>query len=388
MHVITDLDTGGAELMLKRLVEAQKRDSSYQHHTVVSLKEAGEVGRQLAKLGVEVRSLRMSSKMGFLRAIWRLAGWIRACRADIVQTWLYHADLIGGLASRLAGNCKLVWCVRNTATPQRGVSATGLAVWLCARLSGVLPDVIVCCAESARSTHEDKGYDATKMMVVPNGYDLQAFRETPELREQSRGRFGFGENESVVGTVGRFDRLKDYRNFVRAMAMLASELSDVKFLMVGRGLNDENDLLRSWLMESGMPERFVLAGERRDVAACLAAMDVFCLSSLAEAFPNVVCEAMAMKLPCVATDVGDVAKIVGETGIVVKPENPEEMAAGLREMLKKSVEERARIGATARERVRRNYSMEIVKPQFDAIYARLLQDSAAACEGFEATQTQ
>lgn len=235
MHVITSLNTGGAELMLKRLIAAHRGKPNYQH-TVVVLKTIGEVGLQLQQLGIQVQALEMRSLLEFPRVLSQLLHRIRVARPDVVQTWMYHADLLGGLAARLAGNRHVIWSVRCSAIPQRGLSATRVIVSFCSWLSRFVPSVIVCCAESARIVHIEKGYDRTKMIVIPNGYDLRTFNRDPALRRRARDAFGFGEDDIVVGTVGRFDPLKDYGNFVRCAAVLASQAERVQFLMVGRDL--------------------------------------------------------------------------------------------------------------------------------------------------------
>jgi glycosyltransferase involved in cell wall biosynthesis len=375
LHVITSLDTGGAEMMLKRLIQAH-RDKAEYRHTVIVLKNMGEVGQQLQDLGIQVQALGMRSLREVPRVVWQLMNRIRAARPDVVQTWMYHADLLGGLAARLAGNRHVIWGVRCTAIPQRGLSATQMIVLFCSRLSRFIPSVIVCCAESARIVHIEKGYDRTKMVVISNGYDLRTFNRDRVLRRRARAVFGFEEDDIVVGTVGRFDPLKDYKNFVRSAAVLASDVERVKFLMVGRDLVNGNQLLRAWVAESGLTHKFVLAGERRDIPECLTAMDVFCLSSIAEGFPNAVCEAMAMNVPCVVTDVGDAAEIVGDTGIVVAPGNPTALAAGLRTMLSKGASERSGLAALARRRIEERYSIEIVSARFETMYDHLTQNSS------------
>lgn len=373
MHVITSLNTGGAEMMLQRLITAHRAKPNYQH-TVVVLKQLGEVGLQLQQLGIQVQALEMRSLLEFPRVLWQLLQRIRAARPDVVQTWMYHADLLGGLAARLAGNRHVIWGVRCTAIPQRGLlSITRMIVSLCSWLSRFVPSVIVCCAESAKIVHIEKGYDRTKMVVIPNGYDLRTFNRDPALRRRARDAFGFVEDDIVVGTVGRFDPLKDYGNFVRCAAVLASEVERVQFLMVGRDLVRENQQLRAWVAEKGLAHKFVLAGERSDIPGCLTAMDVFCLSSIAEGFPNVVCEAMAMKVPCVVTNVGDAAEIVGDTGIVVAPRDPMGLVEGLRTMLNKGAVERSRLGDLARCRVEERYSIEAISARFETIYDRLSQ---------------
>jgi glycosyltransferase involved in cell wall biosynthesis len=372
MHVITGLDVGGAELMLKRLIEAHHGNANYRH-VVISLITIGKVGQQLQALGVEVQAMGMRSPLDIPVVVWQLVRLIRATRPDIVQTWMYHADLIGGLAARLAGNRNVVWGVRCTAIPQRVPSTTHLVVSLCSWLSRLLPSVIVCCAESVRVVHAEKGYDQKKMVVIPNGYDLKHFNKNPMLRRKARAAFGIGDDEVVVGTVGRFDPLKDYRNFVRSAMVLASQVERLKFLMVGPGMHSGNKVLWAWLADSESVHKFVLAGESNDIPGCLAAMDVFCLSSSKEGFPNVVCEAMAMNVPCVVTRAGDAAEIVADTGIVVAPDDSKVLTEALRMMLSKGPTERLRLGELARLRIEKHYTIEIASARFEAIYEKLTQ---------------
>jgi glycosyltransferase involved in cell wall biosynthesis len=370
LHIIIGLNVGGAELMLKRLIESHQGNPNYVH-SVISLTLVGKVGAQLQEIGVEVRAVGMRSPLDILRVLWQLVRMIRAERPDIVQTWMYHADLLGGLAARLAGNRHVIWGVRGSAIPQSGMSATQVVVTLCSWMSHFLPSVIVCCAASARVAHAERGYDQTKMVVIPNGYELAHFNRNPILRQQARAAFGFSDDDVVVGIVGRFDPLKDYRNFVLAATVVAAKVNHVKFLMVGRDIDSTNNELKGWLDESGLAHKFVLAGERSDIPECLAAMDMFCLSSSKEGFPNVVCEAMAMNVPCVVTDAGDAAEIVSDTGIVVVPRDSSALAGALQAMISKGVAERSRLGELARLRIEKNYSIEIASARFENLYKQV-----------------
>ena len=372
MHVINGLDIGGTELMLKRLIESHHGNANYRH-VVISLNTIGKVGQQLQAQGVEVHAMGMHSPLDIPMVLWQLVRLIRASRPDIVQTWMYHADLIGGLAARLAGNRHVIWGVRCTAIPQPGLSTTRMVVSLCSWLSRFLPSVIVCCAESARIVHAEKGYDKKKMIVIVNGYDLRRLSKDPTLRQKARAAFGIADDDVVVGTIGRFDPLKDYRNFVLSATALASQVERVKFLMIGPGMDSGNTVLQAWLAESEFVHKFVLAGESNDIPRCLAAMDVFCLSSRKEGFPNVVCEAMAMNVPCVVTEAGDAAEIVADTGIVVAPGDSKALAEALRTMLSKGAAERLRLGELARLRIEKHYAIEIASARFEAIYKQLTQ---------------
>ena len=219
-----------------------------------------------------------------------------------------------------------------------------------------MPKKIICNSESAIISHAKKGYDKKKMVVIPNGYDLIKFKNSPELKQKARKTFRFTKDEIIVGIVGRFDALKDYKNLVHAAVKVLDNYENVKFLMIGRGIDSENKILMDWITGFNIAKYFVLAGYRSDIPFCLSAMDIFCLSSAKESFPNVVCEAMLMNLPCVVTNVGDTSDIIGSTGIIVPPGDYQLLSNGLSLMIEKDRGERVRLGKQAREKILENYS--------------------------------
>lgn len=372
-HIIVGLDIGGAELMLKRLVESQKANPNYRH-SVISLKGVGKVGKQLRELGVDVRDLGMRSFFDMPSVLWQLVRIIRIEQPDIVQTWMYHADLLGGLAAHLAGNRHVIWGIRTTDIRSCSL-ATSFVRRICARLSARVPSVIVCAAESSRQAHVAVGYDATKMFVVPNGYDFSWLHVSSDERKVQRELYGINQN-FVVGSLGRFHADKDQQNFVAAAGLLASKHSQLRFLMVGRGQDWGNKQLVDWIISTGFKDRFVLLGERSDVPQCLAAMDVFCLHSRTEGFPNVLAEAMAMGLPCITTDVGDAAMLLGNAGEVVPKQDSVALARGIEKMLLLDLEARLALGVRAMERVKAEFTMDRASERFESIYRRVLNKGA------------
>ena len=364
LHVVIGLEVGGAESMLFRLVQASPK----QEHVVVSLTTLGKLGKKLQNQGHQVYALRLNNLAFFPVVLWRLVKLMRSIKPDVVQTWMYHSDLIGGIAARLCGIKKVFWGIRNTQVPNAIISSTRLVIWICARLSWFIPYGIVCCANSAKSAHEKLGYCLRKMHVIGNGYDIEMYANARETRENIRQQMGFSESDIIVGIVGRFDLLKDYSNFVKATDRVAENNANVNFLMVGRRVEHTNELLMTWINQTHFPDRYTLLGEREDVPSLLAVMDVFCLSSKAEGFPNVVAEAMATGVPCVVTNVGDAAKIVQNNGIIVDAENYELLAKGITELVNMSDEERRRLGLQAMDIVRENYSIQEVTKQYNDLY--------------------
>jgi glycosyltransferase involved in cell wall biosynthesis len=368
LHVITGLAVGGAEMALYRLILAF-RDSRYTH-TVIVLTPGGGMYTRFIEAGIQliVLDVRRSPVSDLVRLV-RL---MRSLHPDVVQTWLYHADFLGGIAARMAGIRSIIWGVRTTDVDGGCARATSLIRRLCAALSRWVPDTIVCVAEAARQSHSLLGYDPARMVVVANGFDLSVLTPNPFRRCQLRAACGFTSDDIVVGTLGRFNLDKDHANFVQAAGQLARRHARLRFLMVGKNLDADNPDLMRWIAATGHPERFVLLGERADIAACLAAMDIFCLSSRTEAFPNVVGEAMAMGLPCVATDVGDVALLMADTGVLVPKADPDALAQGVAGLMTRGRDYRAQLGEQARERIRATFNMASVRERFERIYDNVI----------------
>jgi len=368
LHVITGLAVGGAETALYRLI-LEFRGSDYSH-TVIVLTPGGGMYARFVEAGI--RLIVLDVKRSPIRHFVQLYRLVRTLRPDIVQTWLYHADFLGGLAARIAGNRNVIWGVRTTDVDGGCARATSVVRQLCASLSRWVPHTIVCVAEAARRSHSLVGYDAARMVVVGNGFDLSVLTSNRSQRKRLRRQCGFDADDIVLGTLGRFNLDKDHANFVAAAGRLAERHERLRFLMVGKNLDADNADLMRWIDATGHAKRFVLLGERTDVAACLAAMDIFCLSSRTEAFPNAVGEAMAMGLPCVATDVGDVAVLMADTGVLVPKADPEALAQGVTGLMALEPDDREQMGQRARERIRAMFNMTSVRERFERIYDNVI----------------
>jgi glycosyltransferase involved in cell wall biosynthesis len=206
------------------------------------------------------------------------------------------------------------------------------------------------------------------MRVIPNGFELPDLREIGILRDSVRGELGIQPELIVVGIVARFDPTKDHESFLRAAAIIARRNPLVRFMLVGRGVDHRNDSLIRLVREGNLEGRCMLLGESREVQRCYAAMDVFCLCSVYEAFPLVLGEAMAMALPCVVTDAGDARRIVGGTGRVIPPRSPIELAKALGEVIAMSPDDRRAVGLAGRRRVEMEFSMSETRRLFEQAY--------------------
>lgn len=365
LHIITCLDQGGAEAVLCRLVAAKEEGIEY---AVVSLKGRGFYGETLESLGLVphyfqfARFFQLSSFFEFVR----LVKLISKLSPDVVQTWLYHADLIGGVAARLAGCRNVVWGIRTASLSPELISRFTLIVaWLCARLSKLIPAAITTCSEEAARTHKAMGYNAAKFHVIPNGYDLTLYAPDSKKRHQIRREFGIREDDVLMGCVARWNPYKDHPNLLRALTLVASGGRPVRCILVGAGMSTDNVELVSLLSTYNLAGSVILAGPRGDVPSIMNSLDLHILPSISEAFPNVVAEAMACGVPCLVTDVGDAALIVGNTGWVVPPNNAPLLARAIENaVLVFGSEEFVTLRLAARERILHNFSLATMKRRY------------------------
>jgi len=372
LHIITDLDVGGAERMLVALI-GPLAEAGFDS-TVLSLMWGGALAEVLRQQGVAVHELGMRPGLPRPAEFPRLVRMIRDLQPDLVQTWMYHADLLGGAAARLAGKMPVVWGLHNTdLDPRRTKRSTRWVVRACATLSHRLPTKIVSCSDAGIGIHVDQGYAKDRIISIPNGFDTTALRSDAVDGPAVRGELGLAEDAVLVGQVARFDPQKDHRNFVQAAGLVVEQRPDIHFALVGKGCERDNAALADWIAATGAAERFHLLGLRSDVHRLLAALDLAVLSSaFGEAFPLVVGEAMCCGVPCVATDVGDSARIIGDTGRIVAARDPVALAGAMLELLELTAAERQALGTAARSRILAEFSLPAVAARYAALYEALI----------------
>lgn len=364
LHAITGLNAHGAETMLYKLVAGS--DRARFRHVVVSLTDAGALGGQIEALGIPVHTLGMRHGLPNPIAAARFLTLLRRVSPGVVQTWLYHADLLG-LLSPLAKRVPVAWNIRSSYHP--GLKSP--VATLCARLSA-FPAVIVVNSEAGRAIHAGLGYHPKRWELIPNGFDTRALVPDAAARIAVRRELGLPGDAPLIGLVARFDPQKDHRTFLHAAGILHRQRPEVHFLLIGRGVVWENPTLKQIIASEDLLGNVHLLGERHDIRRLNTALDLASLSSVyGEGFPNVVGEAMSCEVPCVVTDVGDSATIIGETGRVVPPRDPPALAGAWRELLELDAEERLALGRRARDRIEAHFSLDRIVRQYEDMYVRL-----------------
>jgi glycosyltransferase involved in cell wall biosynthesis len=334
----------------------------------------GESGlsERLSREGVVVHFLGIDRTFAAWRGGWRLRADLAQWRPDVVQTWMYHADFLGGIVAASLG-IPVVWGVRNSSLSRSSSKRSTRALVRClAVMSRLVPHLIVMNAESSKVLHAQLGYRADRIVVIPNGIDINHFRRCDALRRENRALLGIDPDRPLVGMMARYDPQKDHENFLIAASIVSRDLPQVRFLLCGRGCGPDNRVLAERIGTLGLDGRVMLLGERADIVELMNALDLNVLtSSYGEAFPNVLGEALACEVPAVATDIGDSAIILGNPRWIVPPGVPQAAANAWLDSLRLETTHRERMRKENRERVVREYNLEIMVDRFHTVYRNL-----------------
>lgn len=357
VHIITGLGNGGAEGALFRLVANDKKIK----HTVFSLTPGGKFYGKLKDIGVDVYTIEHSSVLALVRGLFLLKKIIKKHDADVLQSWMYHADLYAAFFSIFWRYKNVFWSIRNS-TLNKGSTpfSTRVVVKLCAFLSSFVPNKIICCSEKAKIVHVDSGYRENLFKIVPNGYNFDVLGFDPDKRASFRRSLSINNNSFVVGNVARWHPQKDHKTLIGAFAKFIGNEPNALLVLVGKGMTRENEILMKEIRSQNLESLVFLLGEIDDIQSVMSGIDLHVLSSsFGEAFPNVVVEAMACEVPVVVTDVGDSALIVGGYGIVVEHSNENLLNNAIRSMYScfKNESEWSLLKKNSKKRVLENFAI-------------------------------
>lgn len=368
-HIISGLGPGGAEHMLWRLVAATPGIS----HAVFSLSGTGVLSDRLRMAGASL--INNEPNRGKLRDLASLRSRIVAYAPDVIQGWMYHGNLVAQLMRSAAPSAALFWNVRQSLTEWRLTKPTTRAVIRTLAFLSRAPDAIIYNADSAADDHEAVGFARDKRFILPNGFDTALFKPDARHRQTIRAELGLSEDQLAIGLVARFDPWKNHEGFFQMAACVAKQYPNAVFVLAGKGVEWSNSTLAA-MIENDLRSRVSLLGDRRDVPAINAALDIACNVSLGEGFPNAVGEAMACELPCMVTPVGASADLVGDCGLLAKSPRVDDLFAAMTAMLTQSTAMREAMGTAARQRIVDRFSIEVVAQRYLNLYARAADRSA------------
>ncbi|MCA9061899.1 MAG: glycosyltransferase [Planctomycetaceae bacterium] len=363
-HIITDLTVGGTQFALFRLLS--RLDPSIIRSSVIALSSRGPMAESIEQLGISVSACEFSRSLPSPLAMLQLCRLLRSTRPQVVQTWMFHSDFLGGLAARVCfPSASVVWNIRMSSL-DAGIDSlrTRAVASACARLSRWIPAGIVVNSDAGRDAILARGYDASRTQRISNGFETEVFHPCDKARTELRAELRVPQHSTLVGLVGRFHPHKDHLNFLKAAREIADARPDVRFVLCGPDVDQNNIVLMDWIRSLQLTNNIHLLGVRTDMPRIQAALDLAVSSSVTEGFPNAIGEAMACAVPCVVTDAGGSAELIGRTDTVVRPRDAHALARCCLAVLEKPWHVRQRLGEEARSRIETHFSMQQIARQY------------------------
>lgn len=322
VHIISGLNSGGAEGVLYRLICHNKSNTHY----VISLTDNGFYGELLKKKNIYLRCLNLKKNFNFILIFFKLLILLKKINPEIVQCWMYHGDIYGGLAAKLLGKKKIFWNIRNSDLNRKWANkSTILIAKICSYLSYIIPYKIISCSDKSTETHVKLGYCKKKFFLINNGFDKIKFNYSKKFRNKWKLKLNINNKHVVFGFIGRWNSQKDFETLFIAFKNFldsAKDSKNIKLLLVGSLINSKNKNLLKKLTKYNLLSNILLVDETTSVNEILNVIDLGIFTSKGnEGFPNVIAEKMLTKIPCIVANVGDASKIVGNNGWVYKKNN-------------------------------------------------------------------
>ncbi|MBN3907574.1 MAG: glycosyltransferase [Nostoc sp. NMS1] len=375
LYIITGLPTGGAEMMLYKLLSQINQERF--EPIVVSLMDRGTLGDRIEALGIPVHTIGMNrGGIPMPVDVWRLVHLVDQLQPDIIQGWMYHGNLAAQFASFLNGNkIPIVWSIHYSIDSLESDKKMTVAIIKFSAYISRLPKQVLFVSQNSKLQHEALGYARENSYIIPNGFDTILFSPSLTERVDVRSELSLPHESLLIGLICRYHPMKDHANFIQAAALLLKEYPNTNFLMIGQGVDRDNPTLNKLIKELGIGDRISLLGERKDIPRLITSLDIFTsASAYGEAFPLVVGEAMSCGIPCVVTDVGDSGWIVGNTGKVIPPRNPQMLADAWKELIDLGDEGRNILGKAARARITEDFALNSVVAKYELVYEKILSN--------------
>lgn len=332
VFLIRDLNYGGAQKQLVTLVKSL--DKQHFNVSVMHFYSSGILLQDLTDSGIATICLEKQKRWDVFGFFWRLFQQLKYLKPDVLHGYLAESNLVTILLKLFFPSTHIIWGMRASNVPLNSYGWLGRLLFQLESILSPLTDAIVVNSQAGKDYYLSQGFAADKMVVIPNGIDTERFKPDAEAGAKVRAEWGIAEDKILIGLVGRIHPMKDHPTFLRAAALLCQERQDVRFVGVGTGAENYAQKLYRLTEDLGISERVIWAGERADMPAVQNALDIACSSSgYGEGFPNVIGEAMACGVPCLVTNVGDSAAIVGDTGVVVPAQNPEALKIGMNSLI-------------------------------------------------------
>jgi glycosyltransferase involved in cell wall biosynthesis len=352
--LIRQLNEGGAQRQLLTLLKGM--DKAKYDISVLSFYEGGYFSEEIKEIpNIKYISLKKRGRWDVFVFLYHLNRQLRQICPDILHAYMDAPNCLSIFLKPFMPKTRMVWGVRASNMDLSRYNWLPRTVYRFECFLSRFADLIIVNSKAGCEHAALQGFPANKMVVIPNGIDTEKFKPGP-IRARMRSEWGKKDGDILIGLIGRLDPMKDHPTFLKAASLIAKNKENVRFVCVGNGPESYKNKLIALGNKLGLTNRLLWLDFRDDISKVYNALDLVCSSSsFGEGFPNVIGEAMASGVPCVVTDVGDSPWIVGDTGVVVPPDNPKALAEGLLKCLNKENEETS---IQARLRIEKNFSLK------------------------------
>lgn len=327
-HIITSLDRGGAETCLYNLIKNSDSKFNFQ---IICLGSIGVFSNKFKNLSIQVEHLNMKKNFfSFITSFFKIIKMLKATQPDVVQTWMYHSDLLGGLSAKICKVKKIYWTI---VTSNLNINFIGRQTFfvakICSILSKLIPNKIITVAKSAIKVHTNISYDKKKFIHIPIGFEIN-YSKINNKKEKKYLKNIFTklklENKFIIGSVARWHSYKNQILLLKSLSILKDKDVDFFCFLVGTDINYNNKILLNEMKQLNLDKKNILLIEQLDdINYFMKEIDLFVLTSLGEGMPNVIGEAMLNETPCISSDVGDCAYLIDDTGWIFESNNLEQL---------------------------------------------------------------
>ena len=361
IFIAPDINSGGAENILFNVAKTlNKKDI-----VLISLTDIGFYGSKLKNYGYEFYALKMKKNIFAIFKFIYLIILIYKYKPLIVHTWLYRANLFGGVAAKIAGVNKIYWTIHHDFEYSNFLMMLEMKILIL--FSYFIPKKIIFGSDISKKNHILNGYSKDKSTIINNGVSTKIFKSNKKFRIDFRKALGIDEDCLVLGNIARYHPLKDHETLFKALQILKNKGLKFKCILIGSGFTNKIKKIKERINYYELNQNIIIYGQTFKINEIINAFDINILTSKKECSPISLLESMSTGVPCISTNVGDASQLIMDSGWTVQISDFKLLA----ELIQKIYIDKNIIkikSKKARKRVEMFYRLEIMIEKYKALY--------------------
>ena len=361
IFIAPDINSGGAENILFNVAKTlNKKDI-----ILISLTDSGFYGSKLKNYGYEFYALKMKKNIFAIFKFIYLIILIYKYKPLIVHTWLYRANLFGGVAAKIAGVNKIYWTIHHDFEYSNFLMMLEMKILIL--LSYFIPKKIIFGSDISKKNHILNGFSKYKSTIINNGVSTKIFKPNKKFRIDFRKALSIDEDCLVLGNIARYHPLKDHETLFRALQIVKNKGLRFKCILIGSGFTNKIKKIKERINYYELNQNLIIYGQTFKINEIINAFDINILTSKKECSPISLLESMSTGVPCISTNVGDASQLIMDSGWTVQISDFKSLA----ELIQKIYIDKNIIkikSKKARKRVEMFYRLEIMIEKYKALY--------------------